>query len=578
MDRTLTAAAAAFAALVGLATPAAAGPVEDGGAAYKRGDYAEALRAWRPAADGGNASAQHNLCILYYLGQGVPRDYAAAAHWCRKAADQGFARAQLSLGVMYAMGQGVPQNKATGAAWARKSAEQGNAEAQVVLGIMYQDGSGVVRDYAAAVAWFRKAANQGEASAQYHLGVLHNSGRGVPQDDALAATWFRAAADQGYGPAEEILASMYLTGKGVRHDEAQAFSWFSKAASHGVIRAQTMLGTAYRGGIGGPQDYDKAMRWYRKAADQGDAAAETYIGEMYAYGEGVAQNFPEALKWIRRAADRGYDHAQYRLGVFYENGQGVPHNNTAAATWYRKAADQGLGRAQLNLGFMRGAAYDFVQAHMWFTLAIARLTRSDAKNRDVAAKSRDTIAAAMTAAELAEAQKRAAEWRPNVTYRPPVQEVALPSAVAKNPDADPDRDAKRTASSGTAFFVTPDGKALTNAHVVRGCRDLSVITGGEGHPARVLARDERNDLALLATDLHPERSAVWRVQVRQGEDIAVYGFPLPGALASGGNVTTGIVTALAGMRDDSRFLQISPRFSRGTAAVRWSTAAASSSA
>jgi serine protease Do len=204
---------------------------------------------------------------------------------------------------------------------------------------------------------------------------------------------------------------------------------------------------------------------------------------------------------------------------------------------------------------MRAAAHDFVQAHMWFTLANARLAKSDTKNRDTAAKSRDTIAAAMTAAQLAEAQKRAAEWRPNITYQPPVQDVALPGAVARKPD--PDRDAKKSSSAGTAFFVTPDGKALTNAHVVRGCSDVTVISGGESHPARVLAQDERNDLALLATDLHPERSAVWRLQVRQGEDIAVYGFPLPGALASGGNVTIGIVTALAGMRDDSRFLQIS---------------------
>jgi uncharacterized protein len=324
-----------------------------------------------------------------------------------------------------------------------------------------------------------------------------------------------------------------------------------------MIRAQTMLATAYRAGIGVPQDYDRALRWYRTAADQGDAAAETSLGEMYANGEGVSQSFPEALKWIRKAAGRGYDDAQYHLGVFYENAHGVPHDSAVAAAWYRKAADQGMGRAQLNLGFLRAAAYDFVQAHMWFTLAIARLERSDAKNRDIAAKSRDTIAAAMTAAELAEAQRRAAEWRPSVTYLPPVQEVALPRAVTRKPDADPDRDAKKTSSAGTAFFVTPDGKALTNAHVVRGCSDITVITGGESHPARVLAQDERNDLALLATDLHPERSAVWRLQVRQGEDIAVYGFPLPGALASGGNVTTGIVTALAGMRDDSRFLQIS---------------------
>jgi S1-C subfamily serine protease len=37
----------------------------------------------------------------------------------------------------------------------------------------------------------------------------------------------------------------------------------------------------------------------------------------------------------------------------------------------------------------------------------------------------------------------------------------------------------------------------------------------------------------------------------------VYGFPLTGALAAGGNFTTGNVTALAGLADDSRFLQIS---------------------
>ncbi len=252
MDRTLTAAAAAFAALAALTSPAVAGPVEDGAAAYKRGDYAESLRIWRPAAENGNARAQHDLCTLYHLGQGVPQDFAAAAHWCRKAADQGDAGAQLSLGLMYAMGQGVPQNKATGVAWVRKSADQGNAEAQDVLGIMYQTGSGVAQDYATAAAWFRKAANQGDATAQYHLGILHNSGKGVPQDYAVAATWYSRRRRPRLRPRRgSCLRAMYLAGNGVRHDEVQAFNWFGKAASHGVIRAQTMLGTAYRLGVGG---------------------------------------------------------------------------------------------------------------------------------------------------------------------------------------------------------------------------------------------------------------------------------------------------------------------------------------
>ena len=78
-----------------------------------------------------------------------------------------------------------------------------------------------------------------------------------------------------------------------------------------------------------------------------------------------------------------------------------------------------------------------------------------------------------------------------------------------------------------------------------------------GATARLVARDTANDLALLATDLHPAQWAKWRSAVRQGEDIVVYGFPLAGVLSSSGNVVTGNVTALAGLGDDSRFLQVS---------------------
>jgi S1-C subfamily serine protease len=48
-----------------------------------------------------------------------------------------------------------------------------------------------------------------------------------------------------------------------------------------------------------------------------------------------------------------------------------------------------------------------------------------------------------------------------------------------------------------------------------------------------------------------------RASARLGEEIVVYGFPLAGLLASSGNVTTGNITALAGLGDDIRFLQIS---------------------
>ncbi len=105
--------------------------------------------------------------------------------------------------------------------------------------------------------------------------------------------------------------------------------------------------------------------------------------------------------------------------------------------------------------------------------------------------------------------------------------------------------------------MSKEGTALTNSHVVERCRQICVYSGTQNGTARVLARDDGNDLALLATDLHPANVANWRLSIRQGEDIVVYGFPLADVLATGGNVTVGNITALAGLRNDSRFLQIS---------------------
>jgi TPR repeat protein len=45
-----------------------ADPLEDGQAAYNRGDYATALKLLRPLAEQGNATAQNNLGWMYDQG------------------------------------------------------------------------------------------------------------------------------------------------------------------------------------------------------------------------------------------------------------------------------------------------------------------------------------------------------------------------------------------------------------------------------------------------------------------------------------------------------------------------------
>jgi uncharacterized protein len=91
INRTFKAAVAALMLAVGFAGSVAAGPLEEGVAAYDRGDYASAMRLLRPLADQGNANAQYYLGILYYFVMGPKDDaaWAVAESWFRKAADQG---------------------------------------------------------------------------------------------------------------------------------------------------------------------------------------------------------------------------------------------------------------------------------------------------------------------------------------------------------------------------------------------------------------------------------------------------------------------------------------------------------
>jgi len=61
----------------------------NGVAAYKRKDYAEAVKCWQKAADQGNAKAQWDLGAYYMNGEGVTEDAVKVATLIRKAQNQG---------------------------------------------------------------------------------------------------------------------------------------------------------------------------------------------------------------------------------------------------------------------------------------------------------------------------------------------------------------------------------------------------------------------------------------------------------------------------------------------------------
>lgn len=153
---------------------------------------------------------------------------------------------------------------------------------------------------------------------------------------------------------------------------------------------------------------------------------------------------------------------------------------------------------------------------------------------------------------------------------PPVAQTTPSPAAPTGPQAELPREkpralapgervARRAVSSGTGFVVAAR-RIMTNHHVVDGCTEMSArLPDGREIPANVLASDATRDLALLSTDTDPGPILPFRgdAAVRRGEGVVTYGFPLAGLLSSGPTLTTGEVSALAGLSDNPRHIQIS---------------------
>lgn len=117
--------------LAWFAAPARA-DVDSGVAAFKQGDYATALREFKPLAELGNARAQFNLGYMYDKGHGVPQDFQEAVRWYRLAAEQEYVRAQTHLGAMYERGAGVPQDYVLALMWLNLAAAQDQKDVVVI--------------------------------------------------------------------------------------------------------------------------------------------------------------------------------------------------------------------------------------------------------------------------------------------------------------------------------------------------------------------------------------------------------------------------------------------------------------
>lgn len=271
----------------------------------------------------------------------------------------------------------------------------------------------------------------------------------------------------------------------------------------------------------------------------------------YATGYAAFQRGDYALarqEWHPLAV-QGMAVAQFNLGILYAKGLGTPQDYPLAATWFLQAAEQDYAAAQFNLGLLYarglGVPFDDVHAYLWLYLAARQGDRDAITALDAVIKRMPPDAVRQAEAMVQAWQPKPGQQRRPASPQTSAESTTMPSGL-------------KVASSGTGFIISHQGDILTNYHVIDGCQ---AITGRHGQTEHVLTRvasDPQNDLALLMQGQTDDAVATFRSEphVRPGEGVVVVGFPLRGLLASEANVTTGTVSALAGVQNDRRFLQI----------------------
>jgi S1-C subfamily serine protease len=362
----------------------------------------------------------------------------------------------------------------------------------------------------------------------------------------LAAT---AQASADFAAAENFL----------RHGEhSEAYGACKSETDAGDAECQNLLGYLFQKGFGVPTNTTEAIRLFRLAAKRGLANAQCHLGLAYEQGLGVAANDAEAVRWYQLAAAQGDPIGEYLLGFSLAEGHGIAKDRAKAIELLRHSADRGFVPAQIKLAslfeYTWGAAREPVSAYILYRIA-ARTTNNPTL-RDRAIQGQNRLIIEFSSQDIISARSVADNWKP---FGPPLEfgplggrPISLRGETA-NASAPP-----KPISSGSGFFVSHEGDLITDHHVIAGCRELRVVRDEKSGVARVTGFDVEADLALLRVPEMAGEIASFRSpdSEKPGEPVIAVGFPLQGLLTSKGSITTGIISALAGPRDDKKLMQI----------------------
>jgi uncharacterized protein len=180
--------------------------LKKGRKAYRKGDYAKALRHFRDESEEGNPVADWYLASMFRLGLGVTRDHAIAHSYYERVAsaydpdELNGQRLRITidseLRLADYMREGIPS-------------------------------AGIdANPSRAAKTYLRIASTYGHPGAHYALGMMSLTGEGMKQNTQQGLKWLTAAAKKRHPRAQAYLGDLYWRGRIVKKSETRALMWY----------------------------------------------------------------------------------------------------------------------------------------------------------------------------------------------------------------------------------------------------------------------------------------------------------------------------------------------------------------
>jgi len=118
--------------------------------------------------------------------------------------------------------------------------------------------------------------------------------------------------------------------------------------------------------------------------------------------------------------------------------------------------------------------------------------------------------------------------------------------------------------TGTAFFINKKGHLITNFHVVANSSNrLKIIYEGEEIKAKIIAKDEKVDLALLKVNVKNENYIeITDKTIKKMQSIIAAGYPHL-HLSDDLKFTSGIISSLKGIGNNTALVQIDAALNPG---------------